>query len=69
MKKSNSDLGYMTIDAFVSSLAPGLKDYLKSNWGDKDGETYHQEDLFSNTSVYIEVARHLAGDFIIKPKE
>lgn len=61
--------GYMTPGEFVDSLVPGLKEYLKHNWGCKPDELYHPEDLFANASVYIEVAAHVAGDFIVSPKK
>jgi hypothetical protein len=60
--------GYMTPGEFVDNLVPGLKEYLKHNWGCKPDELYHPEDLFSNAEIYIEVARHIAGDFIVRPK-
>jgi hypothetical protein len=62
------DYGYMTPGEFVDNLVPGLKEYLKHNWGCKPDELYHPEDLFSNAEIYIEVARHIAGDFIVRPK-
>ncbi len=60
--------GYMTPGEFVDALIPGLKEYLKHNWGCKPDELYHPEDLFSNAEIYIQVARHIAGDFIVAPK-
>jgi hypothetical protein len=60
--------GYMTPGEFVDALVPGLKEYLKHNWGAKPDELYHPEDLFSNAEIYIEVARHIAGDFIVGAK-
>jgi hypothetical protein len=49
-------------------LTPGLKEYLNHNWGIKPDELHHPEDLFSNAEIYLEVARHIAGDFIVRPK-
>jgi len=62
------DAGYMTPGEFVDKLTPGLKEYLKHNWGVKPDELHHPEDLFSNAEIYLEVARHIAGDFIVRPK-
>ena len=61
--------GYMTTDQFVDKLVPGLKDYLKQNWGCKPGELYHPEDLFSNAEIYLEVARHVVTDFGVAPSD
>jgi hypothetical protein len=60
--------GYMTPGEFVDTLVPGLKEYLRHNWGSKPDELYHPEDLFSNAEIYLQVARHVAGDFIVSPK-
>ena len=60
--------GYMTPGEFVDALVPGLKEYLKHNWGVKPDELYHPEDLFSNAEIYLEVARHIAGDFLVRAK-
>jgi hypothetical protein len=60
--------GYMTPGEFVDTLVPGLKEYLRHNWGAKPDELYHPEDLFSNAEIYLQVARHVAGDFIVAPK-
>ena len=74
MKKKKIDeeelraYGYMTPGEFVDALVPGLKDYLKHNWGCKPDELYHPEDLFANAAIYIEVACHVAGSFIVAPK-
>jgi hypothetical protein len=62
------DHGYMTPGEFVDKLTPGLKEYLNHNWGIKPDELHHPEDLFSNAEIYLEVARHIAGDFIVRPK-
>jgi len=59
--------GYMTSDEFVDRLIPGLKEYLRNNWGVKPNELHHPEDLFSNTGIYIEVARHVVVDFGVTP--
>jgi hypothetical protein len=59
--------GYMTPGDFVDRLVPGLKEYLKHNWGCKPDELYHPEDLFSNAEIYLEVARHVVGDFGVAP--
>lgn len=61
--------GYMTPNEFVDRLVPGLKDYLRHNWGIKPDELYHPEDLFSNAEIYLEVARHVVGDFGVQPSE
>ena len=64
--KSDEELraaGYMTPAEFVDRLVPGLKQYLKHNWGVHPDGLYHPEDLFSNAGIYLEVARHVVGDF------
>jgi hypothetical protein len=61
--------GYMTPGEFVDKLVPGLKEYLKHNWGYKPDEVYHPEDLFSNAEIYLEVARHVVGDFGVQPSK
>ena len=69
---SNEELrgyGYMTPGEFVDALIPGLKEYLKHNWGVREDELYHPEDLFSNAEIYLEVSRHIAGDFIVGAKK
>lgn len=69
---SNKELkaaGYMTSDEFVDRLVPGLKEYLRNNWGVRANELHHPEDLVSNVSIYLEVARHVIGDFGIAPSE
>jgi hypothetical protein len=71
-KGSPKDLranGYMTPAEFVDRLVPGLKDYLKHNWGCKPDELYHPEDLFSNAEIYLEVARHVVTDFGVAPAQ
>jgi len=74
MKKSKKEKdlrahGYMTPGEFVDALVPGLKEYLKHTWGAREDELYHPEDLFSNAEIYLEVARHIAGDFIVGAKK
>ena len=61
--------GYMTPSEFVDRLVPGLKEYLKHNWGCKPDDLYHPEDLFSNAAIYLEVARHVVGNFGVQPSE
>lgn len=61
--------GYMTSDEFVDRLVPGLKEYLRKNWGRGASELNHPEDLISNTSVYIDVAYHVIVDFGVAEKE
>lgn len=51
----------------MDCLIPGLTEYLETNWG-RLGDLHHPEDLFSTASIYIEVARHMAGSFIVAPK-
>ena len=65
--KELNERGYMTTDEFVDKLVPGLKYYLKQNWGCKPDGLYHPEDLFSNAGIYLEVARHVVGDFGVAP--
>lgn len=64
----NKDLlqdGWMTVDEFVDSLIPGLREYLSTNWGNRGkDDLHHPVDLFTNASVYIDVACHVAQDFI-----
>jgi hypothetical protein len=61
--KELREVGYMTPAEFVDRLVPGLKEYLKHNWGVHPDGLYHPEDLFSNAEIYLEVARHVVGDF------
>jgi len=61
--------GYMTTEQFVDRLVPGLKDYLKQNWGCRPEGLYHPEDLFSNAEIYLEVARHVVTDFGVQPSD
>ncbi|CAB4121807.1 hypothetical protein UFOVP27_7 [uncultured Caudovirales phage] len=61
--------GYMTTDEFIDRLVPGLKDYLKQNWGWAANELYHPEDLFSTAEIYLEIGRRIVGDFGVAPKE
>jgi len=68
-KKELRSLGYMTPGEFVDRLIPGLKEYLKHNWGVKEDELYHPEDLMSNASIYLDVAMHVVADFGVQPKE
>lgn len=66
MAKDSKELrahGYMTSGEFVDRLIPGLKEYLKHNWGVKEDELYHPEDLIANATIYMEVASHVIGDF------
>ena len=57
--------GWMTVDEFVDSLIPGLREYLKHNWGNQgDTRLNHPEDLFTNASIYLDVACHVSRDFI-----
>ena len=71
-KKSNEEdlrsYGYMTPGEFVDTLVPGLKEYLRHNWGAKPDELYHPEDLFSNASLYFDVALNVVGQFGIQGK-
>ncbi len=64
----NKDLvqdGWMTVDEFVDTLIPGLREYLKHNWGNQgDDRLNHPEDLFANASIYLDVACHVSRDFI-----
>jgi hypothetical protein len=64
----NKDLvqdGWMTVDEFVDALIPGLREYLKHNWGNQgDDRLNHPEDLFTNASIYLDVACHVSRDFI-----
>lgn len=72
MSKESKELraaGYMTPSEFVDRLVPGLKQYLKHNWGVHADDLYHPEDLFSNAEIYLEVARHVVGDFGVAPSE
>ena len=71
-KSNKKDLkahGYMTTDEFIDRLVPGLKDYLKQNWGWAADELYHPEDLFSTAEIYLEIGRRIVGDFGVAPKE
>jgi len=57
--------GWMTIDDFIDRLTPGLKEYLKGNWGFKGADDlHHPVDLFTTASIYMDIACHLANDFI-----
>lgn len=53
--------GYMSVDAFLTKLLPGLREYLKTN-GLHDG-LHHPEDLFLNTQSYVEIGYHVIADF------
>lgn len=66
--KELRERGYMTSDEFVDRLIPGLKEYLRRNWGRGATELNHPEDLISNVSVYIEVAYHVIAEFGITEK-
>lgn len=55
--------GYLTIDEFLDRLIPGLRDYLHENWSASKQELHHPEDLFSNASIYLDVALRVVGDF------
>ena len=69
---SNKELkasGYMTSDEFVDRLVPGLKEYLRNNWGINPNALHHPEDLFCNATIYLEVARHVIVDFGVVPSE
>ena len=68
-KKDLREHGYLTSDEFVDMVAPALKSYLKQNWGKHDTEAlYHPEDLFSNASLYFDVALNVVGQFGIQGK-
>lgn len=57
--------GWMTVDQFIDTLVPGLREYLSTNWGNRGkDDLHHPVDLFTNASVYIDVACHVAQDFI-----
>lgn len=57
--------GWMTVDDFIKTLVPGLQEYLERNWGfrGKD-DLHHPVDLFTNASIYMDIACHVAQDFI-----
>lgn len=60
--------GYMTTDEFVDKLVPGLKEYLKGNWGiTSRDKLHHPEDLVANATIYMEVAYHVIADFGVAP--
>ena len=62
--------GYMTPEEFVDRLGPGLKEYLGHNWGVKENDLCHPEDLVSNAEIYLRVAYHVMVDFGVSgPKE
>lgn len=67
-KHNNKDLiqdGWMTIDEFIAQLTPGLKEYLESNWGMRGAkDIHHPVDLFTTTSIYMDIACRVANDFI-----
>ena len=66
-KHKNKELvhdGWMTVDEFVDALIPGLREYLKHNWGNQGDDLHHPEDLFTNASVYLDVACHVSRDFM-----
>lgn len=57
--------GWLTIDEFVDQLVPGLKEYLKGNWGFRGAtDLHHPVDLFTTASIYMDIACHVANDFI-----
>lgn len=55
--------GWLTVDEFIDSLVPGLREYLQHNWK-KPNDLNHPVDLFTNASVYLDVATRVAQDFI-----
>ena len=68
-KKDLREHGYLTSHEFVDMVAPALKSYLKQNWGKHDTEAlYHPEDLFSNASLYFDIALNVVGQFGIQGK-
>lgn len=57
--------GWMTVDEFIKNLTPGLQEYLQRNWGNRDKDhLHHPVDLFTNASIYMDIACHVAQDFI-----
>jgi hypothetical protein len=57
--------GWMTVDEFMAQLTPGLTEYLHENWGIKGKEAlHHPTDLFTNASVYMDIAYRISNDFI-----
>jgi hypothetical protein len=67
-KKDLREHGYLTVDEFVAMLQPSLKDYLKNNWSSDKDALHHPEDLFSNASIYFDVALNVVGHFGIQGK-
>ena len=67
-KKDLRDYGYLTADEFVDIVTPGLRNYLKNNWGSDKDSLYHPEDLFSTASIYFDVALNVVGHFGIQGK-
>lgn len=58
--------GWMTIDEFIDALIPGLREYLHTNWGRHSADKLnHPVDLFTNASIYLDIACHVAQDFIV----
>ncbi len=57
--------GWTTIDEFLDDLIPGLREYLYGAWGYRHKDSlHHPVDLFTNASVYLDIACHVANDFI-----
>lgn len=57
--------GWMTVDEFIETLVPGLREYLQTNWGNRgEDQLHHPVDLFTNASIYLDVACHVSQDFI-----
>lgn len=61
--------GYMTADEFIERFVPGLRDYLRSNWGSRDMQLFHPEDLATNAAIYTEIAYRVIADFGAQPSE
>ena len=62
---NNKDLvqdGWMTVDEFMAQLTPGLTEYLRENWGLRDKDAlHHPTDLFTNASVYMDIAYRISN--------
>jgi len=63
-KNIKNNNGYLTIDQFLNTLLPGLREFLINNWGsDKKNKYHHPEDLIASCRNYLEAAQYLISDF------
>jgi hypothetical protein len=69
-KKEKETTWNMTIDEFIDSITPAMREYLKSNRGTgADEKNFHPEDLASNALCFMESVYMVVQCFEVSPKQ